>query len=171
MSGLKILTLEELKKVSLNYENFRNTYIAFLTDKTIQKNITTIEISKDFDINLFKKDLQKVFSLNEEEYLEIDLENYFEASSISSLIGASKGYIGYDSGGILSEHIIKHPFSLIYFKNLDKAHVTIQSFVKKIINEAYFIDNKSRKVYLYNTIILYSNRNKKEKVIGITPKK
>lgn len=171
MSGLKILTLEELNKVTLNYEKFRNTYIAFLTDKTIQKNITTIEISKNFDINLLKKDLQKVFSFNEEEYLEIDLENYFEASSISSLIGASKGYIGYDSGGILSEHIIKHPFSLIYFKNLDKAHFTIQSFIKKVLNEAYFIDNKSRKVYLYNTIILYSNQNKKEKVIGITPKK
>lgn len=167
MTGLKVLTVDDLKQISLNYEILRPSYMNFLTCKNVDKNIASIKISKDFDIKKLIADLEQVFSFLEEEYLEIDLDAYYEASSISNLIGASKGYVGYDSGGILSEHIIKHPFSLIYFKNLDKAHFTIQSFIKKLFKDAYFVDNKSRRVYLYNTIILYSIQNDSLSTIGI----
>ncbi len=171
MTGLKVLSVDDLNKISLNYEVLRTSYMDFLTNKKITKNIASLKVSKDFSVNKLITDLEKVFSFKEEEYLEIDLENYYEASSISNLIGASKGYVGYESGGILSEHIIKHPFSLIYFKNLDKAHFTIQSFIKKLFKDSYFVDNKTRRIYLYNTIMLYSNQNFKESCIGLDNKK
>lgn len=167
MSGLKVLKSDTLKEKKLKYEVLRENYEKFLTDINYKRNIVTIRTSKDFKLEDFKADLKEVFSFKEEEYLEVDLENYFEASSLTGLIGAQKGYIGYDSGGILSEHIIKYPFSLIYFKNLDAAHFIVQSFVKKLFNEAYFIDNKSRKVYLYNTIILYEEPKGNKNHIGL----
>lgn len=171
MSGLKVLEVEDLKKISLNYEVLREAYLNFLTNKKISRNIAVGKVVNDFNIKKLIPDLEKVFSFKEEEYLEIDLENYYEASSISNLLGASKGYVGYDSGGILSEHIIKHPFSLIYFKNLDKAHFTIQTFIKKLFKDSYFIDNKTRKIYLYNTIMLYSDQNFTKVSIGLDNKK
>lgn len=167
MTGLKVVSLDDLKQKKLNYENLRVCYEKFLTDINYKQNIASIKVTKDFVLKDLIEDLKQVFSFKEEEYLEIDLENYFEASSLSGLIGAQKGYVGYDSGGILSEHIIKYPFSLIYFKNLDSAHFVIQSFIKKLFSDAYFVDNKSRKVYLYNTIILYDEKNGVKNSIGL----
>lgn len=167
MTGLKVVSNDDLKQKKLNYEKLRVCYEKFLTDINYKQNIASIRVTKDFILKDLIEDLKQVFSFKEEEYLEIDLENYFEASSLSGLIGAQKGYVGYDSGGILSEHIIKYPFSLIYFKNLDSAHFVIQSFIKKLFSDAYFVDNKSRKVYLYNTIILYDEKNGIKNSIGL----
>ena len=163
--------MEALTKLTLNYEVLRENYQKYLINDEWDKPLTTIKIKKDFLPRLLIEDLEKVFAFKKEEYLEIDLESYYDASSLSNLIGASKGYIGYDSGGILSEHLIKHPLSLIYFKNFDKAHFTIQSFIKKLFDNAFFVDNKSRKIYLYNTIIVYNDEEKRENVIGINRSK
>ena len=87
------------------------------------------------------------------------------------LLGASKGYVGYETGGILSEHIIKYPFSLIYFKNLNNSHFIIQSFIKKLFDKPYFNDSKGRKVYLTNTIIVYNEGKVNSNQLGIIDKK
>ncbi len=166
MSGIKVISLEELKNVVLNYENIRLNYERYLNDLTYKQAITALKVNSTFDISLLKEDLIKVFNFKEEEYLEIDLENYHESSMLSNLIGSSKGYIGYESGGILSEHIIKYPFSLIYFRNLNKANIVIQTFIKKLFTNNCFIDNKSRKVYLSNTIIIYNDENNQTSKIG-----
>ena len=113
------------------------------------------------------EDLKKISSFKKENYLELDLENYYDASSLNSLIGSTKGYIGYESGGLLSEQIMKYPYSLIYIKNLNKAHFTIQNFIKKLLNTNLFIDNKGRKIYINNTIIVIDNPNLVKKKIGI----
>ena len=131
----------------------------------------TLKVDQDYNINSLKEDLEKVFGFNQEEYLEIDLDSYFEASSLSNLIGASKGYVGYETGGILSEHIIKYPFSLIYFKNLNSAHFIIQAFIKKLFDKPYFNDSKGRKVYLTNTIIVYNEGKANSNQLGILDKK
>lgn len=167
MSGLKVISLEELDKLKLNIPTLKTSYKEFLTNNHLEKNIVSLKVNNDFDINNLKDDLEKVFGFNKEEYLEIDLDSYFEASSLSNLIGASKGYVGYETGGVLSEHIIKYPFSLIYFKNLNNAHFLIQSFIKKLFDKPYFTDNKGRKVYLTNTIIIYNEGKISNNLIGI----
>lgn len=167
MSGLKVISLEELDKLKLNIPTLKTSYKEFLTNNHLEKNIVSLKVNNDFDINNLKDDLEKVFGFNQEEYLEIDLDSYFEASSLSNLIGASKGYVGYETGGVLSEHIIKYPFSLIYFKNLNNAHFLIQSFIKKLFDKPYFTDNKGRKVYLTNTIIIYNEGKISNNLIGI----
>ncbi len=168
MTGLKVISLDDLKQKKLNYEKLRKCYERFLSDINYKQNIASIKVTKNFILKDLIEDLKQVFSFKEEEYLEIDLENYFEASTLSGLIGAQKGYVGYESGGILSEHVIKYPFSLIYFKNLDRAHFVIQSFIKKLFKDAYFVDSKSRKVYLYNTIMLYDEQKEIKNHIGLS---
>ena len=83
--------------------------------------------------NIAKYCLNHILTLtNEYNYeLEIDLEDYTDNTSINNLIGSSKGYVGYEQGGILSEHIIKYPITLIFFKNFNKAHYIVQNYIKK----------------------------------------
>ena len=171
MSGLKVISLEELDKLELNNKVLKNAYKEFLNNNHLEKNILSLKVEQDYNVNSLKEDLEKVFGFNQEEYLEIDLDSYFEASSLSNLIGASKGYVGYETGGILSEHIIKYPFSLIYFKNLNSAHFIIQSFIKKLFDKPYFNDSKGRKVYLTNTIIVYNEGKVNGNQLGIIDKK
>ena len=115
-------------------------------------------------------DLEKISCFKKECYLEIDLENYFDESSINNLIGSSKGYIGYDSGGILSEHILKHPFSVINFINYEKTAEGIKNFIKKLLKTNYFLDNKGRKILIYNCIFVVDMKHSTQKIIGICSK-
>ena len=83
--------------------------------------------------------IEDLFKFKEEMYLEIDLINYSDPTMMSNLLGSSKGYVGYDQGGILSEHILKYPISLIYFKNYEKAHNQIKIVLEKIMNNSEFL--------------------------------
>ncbi len=166
MCGIDVISVYELAKITLNYEQFRFAYERYLTDLDYNQCLVMEKINEDWDINLFKADLEKVFHFKEEEYLEIDLANYSEVSMLNNLIGSAKGYVGYESGGLLAEHLIRYPLSLVYFKNFDSAHVLIQNFIKKLFTDVYFIDNKSRKIYLNNVIILYSGENVVSAKIG-----
>ena len=75
-------------------------------------------VNSDFNVEYLIEDLYKLFAFKKEMYLEIDLESYIDYASINNLIGSTKGYVGYEQGGILSEHILKYPLSLVYFKNI-----------------------------------------------------
>ena len=119
-------------------------------------------------MKICEKNLEKISNFKRENYLEIDLENYHDESSINNLIGSNKGYIGYESGGILSEHIIKHPFSLIYFKCFDEAIFSIQNFIKKLSTSNYFLDNKGRKIVINNCILVIESKDKSRNLVGIT---
>lgn len=155
----------------LNYEQLKPYYENYINGNSIDKPIVTINSSKTFKIKKLIEDLKKISSFKMENFLELDLENYYDFSSINSLIGSTKGYVGYDSGGLLSEQIIKYPYSLIYIKNLNKAHFTIQNFIKKLINNNFFIDNKGRKIYINNTIIVVQDTNLTKKTIGFIENK
>ena len=93
----------------------------------------------------------------------------YDINLINNLIGSTKGYVGYEQGGYLSEHIHKYPLSVIYIKNLNLSHIKIQNFINKIIKEPFFIDNKGRKIYLTNTIFLIDNQNLQNKKLGFYP--
>lgn len=169
LTGIKNLTLERLKKVELNYPGLKPKYLQFIKKKEFEVNTNNLAfamVNSDFNVEYLIEDLYKLFAFKKEMYLEIDLENYIDYASINNLIGSSKGYVGYEQGGILSEHILKYPLSLVYFKNIKSAHPSIIQFVKSLLKKNHFLDNKGRTIYLTNTIFLLDTDKIKNKEIG-----
>lgn len=169
LTGIKNLTLERLKKVELNYPSLKPKYIQFIKKKEFEVNTNNLAfamVNSDFNVEYLIEDLYKLFAFKKEMYLEIDLENYIDYASINNLIGSTKGYVGYEQGGILSEHILKYPLSLVYFKNIKSAHPSINQFIKSLLKKNHFLDNKGRTIYLTNTIFLLDTDKIKNKEIG-----
>lgn len=169
LTGIKNLTLERLKKVELNYPSLKPKYLQFIKKKEFEVNTNNLAfamVNSDFNVEYLIEDLYKLFAFKKEMYLEIDLENYIDYASINNLIGSTKGYVGYEQGGILSEHILKYPLSLVYFKNIKSAHPSINQFIKSLLKKNHFLDNKGRTIYLTNTIFLLDTDKVKNKEIG-----
>lgn len=169
LTGIKNLTLERLKKVELNYPSLKPKYLQFIKKKEFEVNTNNLAfamVNIDFNVEYLIEDLYKLFAFKKEMYLEIDLENYIDYASINNLIGSTKGYVGYEQGGILSEHILKYPLSLVYFKNIKSAHPSINQFIKSLLKKNHFLDNKGRTIYLTNTIFLLDTDKIKNKEIG-----
>lgn len=169
LTGIKNLTLERLKKVELNYPSLKPKYLQFIKKKEFEVNTNNLAfamVNSDFNVEYLIEDLYKLFAFKKEMYLEIDLENYIDYASINNLIGSTKGYVGYEQGGILSEHILKYPLSLVYFKNIKSAHLSINQFIKSLLKKNHFLDNKGRTIYLTNTIFLLDTDKIKNKEIG-----
>ena len=123
-------------------------------------------IEDDIDISLFIKELKQISTFKDEYYLEIDLDSYSDTSSLNNLIGSSKGYVGYEQGGILSEHLIKYPFSVVYFKNLNSSNFFVQNFIKNLKTKRYFKDNKGRNIYCHHVIFIVNEVLSFRKSIG-----
>lgn len=169
LTGIKNLTLERLKKVELNYPSLKPKYLQFIKKKEFEVNTNNLAfamVNSDFNVEYLIEDLYKLFAFKKEMYLEIDLENYIDYASINNLIGSTKRYVGYEQGGILSEHILKYPLSLVYFKNIKSAHPSINQFIKSLLKKNHFLDNKGRTIYLTNTIFLLDTDKIKNKEIG-----
>ncbi len=167
--SLKPITLECLRKIDLEYPELKKLYIKFITKEKYKFNINNmgiIQVDKNFYVKPLLQDLNKIFGFKEEMYLEIDLSNYQDAATINNLIGSSKGYVGYEQGGILSEHIIKYPMSVIYFKNIGLGHFSIQSYIKTILEKKQLVDNKSRTINLSNTLFLIEKKKETDNVAG-----
>lgn len=168
-SGLKEVTIQQIKNIKLNYPELKYKYIQFINKSefsSINNHIAKITVDKDFEINYLISDLEQLFNFKKEMYLEIDLENYNDRITINNLIGSTAGYVGYDKGGILSEHIIKYPISLVFLKNFKLADKSIQSFFKSLFNKPSFIDNKGRTIYLTNVIFVVDSSINKLSTIG-----
>ena len=87
-------------------------------------------------------------------FLQIDMAEYVEKTSISKLLGTSAGYIGYEEGGLLSEFVRNNPNSLILFDEVEKAHPEVINILLKIMDEGVITDNFNRKIDFSNTIIV-----------------
>lgn len=167
MSGLDSVTLEELREKSLYYEEMRPFYMRFLGGFSTKANIAKILAGPNFSLERLKEDLYAVFNFKEEMMLSINLDYYHDSASINNLIGSSKGYVGYESGGILTEHILKYPLSLICFDCFNQAHPSVKSYLQKLMDFSVVIDNKGRKVSLRNTIFVIKDYTVKKSPVGL----
>lgn len=86
--------------------------------------------------------------------ITFDMSEFSEKSSINKLIGAPPGYIGYESGGTLTEFIRTKPYSVLVFNNVDNAHGEVRSLIIQIIQKGKLNDNKGRNIDLKNTIVI-----------------
>lgn len=98
------------------------------------------------------------FMFNDESSLvRLDMSEYMEKHSVSKMIGSPPGYIGYEEGGQLSERIRKHPYSVVLFDEIEKAHPDVFNMLLQILDDGRLTDAKGRTVNFKNTIIIMTS--------------
>ena len=109
-----------------------------------------------------KTELAKVLSLSlfgsEESMIRIDMSEYMEKHSVSRLIGAPPGYVGFEEGGgQLTEKVRKHPYSVVLLDEIEKAHPDIYNILLQILDDGILTDSYGRKINFKNTIIIMTS--------------
>ncbi len=94
---------------------------------------------------------------SEENIVRIDMSEYMEKHSVSRLIGAPPGYIGYDEGGQLTEAVRRKPYSVILFDEIEKAHHDVWSVLLQILDDGRVTDSQGRTVDFKNTVIIMTS--------------
>ncbi|MEX0650383.1 MAG: ATP-dependent Clp protease ATP-binding subunit [Candidatus Andersenbacteria bacterium] len=94
---------------------------------------------------------------NEEALVRVDMSEFMEAHSVSRLIGAPAGYVGYEEGGKLTEKIRRQPYSIVLFDEIEKAHRDVLNLLLQILDEGEVTDAHGRTVNFRNTIVLMTS--------------
>lgn len=94
---------------------------------------------------------------NESALVRIDMSEYMEKHSVSKLIGAPPGYIGYEEGGQLTEAIRVRPYSVVLLDEIEKAHPEVLNVLLQILDDGHITDSKGREVNFKNTIIIMTS--------------
>jgi len=96
--------------------------------------------------------------------VRFDMSEYMEKHSVSKLIGAPAGYVGYEEGGVLSEAVRKNPYCVILFDEIEKAHSDVFNILLQILDDGRLTDNKGVVVDFKNTIIILTSNIASEKI-------
>ena len=94
----------------------------------------------------------------------IDMSEYQESHTVSRLIGAPPGYIGYDEGGQLTEAVRRKPYSVILLDEIEKAHPDVFNTLLQVLDDGRLTDNKGRTVDFKNTILIMTSNLKEEEL-------
>ena len=106
---------------------------------------------------------------NENALIRVDMSEYMEGHSVSKMIGSPPGYVGFDDGGQLSEKVRRHPYSVILFDEIEKAHPDIFNVLLQVLDDGHITDSKGRKVSFKNTILIMTSNVGAQKIVD--PKK
>ena len=107
---------------------------------------------------------------SEDVLTRIDMSEYMEKHAVSRLVGAPPGYVGYDEGGQLTEAVRRHPYSVILFDEIEKAHPDVFNILLQILDDGRLTDSHGRVVNFKNTVIIMtSNLGAEHLLSGITP--
>ena len=94
---------------------------------------------------------------DERAMVRIDMSEYMEKHAVSRLIGAPPGYVGYDEGGQLTEQVRRHPYAVVLFDEIEKAHPDVFNILLQIMDDGRLTDGKGRKVDFKNTVIIMTS--------------
>ncbi len=94
---------------------------------------------------------------DERNMVRIDMSEYMEKFSVSRLIGAPPGYVGYDEGGQLTEAVRRHPYSVVLFDEIEKAHPDVFNVLLQVLDDGRITDSQGRTVDFKNTIIIMTS--------------
>lgn len=94
---------------------------------------------------------------DEQNMIRVDMSEYMEKYSVSKIIGSPPGYVGYDEGGQLSEQVRRHPYSVILFDEIEKAHHDVFNILLQVLDEGHITDAHGRKVDFKNTCIIMTS--------------
>ncbi|MEE0956203.1 MAG: ATP-dependent Clp protease ATP-binding subunit [Eubacterium sp.] len=94
---------------------------------------------------------------SEDNMIRIDMSEYMEPQSVSKMIGSPPGYVGYDEGGQLSEKVRRHPYSVLLFDEIEKAHPDVFNILLQVLDDGHITDAQGRKVSFRETIIIMTS--------------
>jgi len=98
------------------------------------------------------------FLFDDEQYMvRVDMSEYMERHSVARLIGAPPGYVGYDEGGYLTEAVRRHPYSVVLFDEIEKAHPDVFNALLQILDDGRMTDGKGRTVDFKNTVLIMTS--------------
>ncbi|WP_458459625.1 ATP-dependent Clp protease ATP-binding subunit, partial [Pseudobutyrivibrio sp.] len=115
------------------------------------------------------KTLAQALFDDENAMVRLDMSEYMEKFSVSRLIGAPPGYVGYDEGGQLTEAVRRKPYSVVLFDEVEKAHPDVFNVLLQILDDGHVTDSQGRKVDFKNTIIIMTSNAGAQAIIE--PKK
>lgn len=118
------------------------------------------ELSKTLSEALFGK---------EDAMIRVDMSEYMEKHSVAKMIGSPPGYVGHDDGGQLSERVRRHPYSVILFDEIEKAHPDVFNILLQVLDDGHITDSQGRKVDFRNTVIIMTSNAGAQAIID--PKK
>ena len=105
------------------------------------------------------KALSKPLFGSEDALIRVDMSEYSEEAAASRLIGSPPGYVGYGDGGQLTDAVLKRPYSVVLFDEIEKAHPKIFSLLLQLLDDGQLTDSVGRKVNFKNTIIITLTSN------------
>jgi ATP-dependent Clp protease ATP-binding subunit ClpB len=98
------------------------------------------------------------FLFDDEQYMvRVDMSEYMEKHSVARLIGAPPGYVGYEEGGYLTEAVRRHPYSVVLFDEIEKAHPDVFNALLQILDDGRMTDGKGRTVDFKNTVLIMTS--------------
>ncbi|MDE5103112.1 MAG: AAA family ATPase, partial [Trichodesmium sp. St19_bin2] len=99
--------------------------------------------------------------------VRVDMSEYMEKHAVSRLVGAPPGYVGYDQGGQLSEAVRRHPYSLVLFDEVEKAHPDVFNILLQVLDDGRITDSQGRVIDFSNTVIVMTSNIGSEYILDV----
>ena len=150
-----------------NYHELESYFLDNYLGITTKKNLVSLKYcGDDKNLSLLLDELKLGFGIFDESILELNLTNFTENYALSALIGTPPGYVGYEDGGILSEHYAKYIYQIVVVKNIDKASPDIRFFLESLVKNGRFFDKKGREFKTANSVFVFVDSSIKTQKIG-----
>src|SRR5699024_4633888 len=108
-----------------------------------------------------KTELAKALAENlfdsEDHMVRIDMSEYMEKESVSRLVGAAPGYVGYEEGGQLTEAVRRNPYTIVLFDEVEKAHPDVFNLLLQVLDDGRLTDSQGRTIDFKNTILIMTS--------------
>lgn len=145
----------KMSRAGLGHENKPVGSFLFAGPTGVGKTEVTVQLAKSLGIEL----------------LRFDMSEYMERHTVSRLIGAPPGYVGFDQGGLLTDAVIKHPHSVLLLDEIEKAHPDVFNLLLQVMDNGTLTDNNGRKADFRNVILVMTTnagvRETERKSIGL----
>ena len=112
------------------------------------------------------KALSEALFHDENAMIRVDMSEYMEQHSVAKMIGSPPGYVGHEEGGQLSEQVRRHPYSVILFDEIEKAHPDVFNILLQVLDDGHITDSQGRKVDFRNTVIIMTSNAGAQAIIA-----
>lgn len=174
----KLLQLKDLLKGKIVGQD---TAIELINSAVLRNRVGINDPNKPIGSFLFvgptgvgKTEIAKLLSLglfnDEKSLIRIDMSEFMEKYSVSKLIGAPPGYVGYEQAGTLSEAVRQKPYAVVLFDEIEKAHPDVLNLLLQILDYGKLIDGQGRHVNFKNTIIIMSSNLGHQSILNNEPR-